>query len=476
MAEPNPTTSETTVEPNSTSTSAMTTTNEQSDTNTPQDQQQNQQDSSRLTELTAAANLQYSLKNYTAAADLFSSATELQASLRGEMAPENAELLYAYGRCLYQVAVSRSDVLGGKVGEEAAGSAGKEAAKRGKKRGRDGDDVVTAGSETAKGKERKVEVGEEQMGKNKAAGGSNTALDALPEVPGQPMFQFKGDENFTASDDEDEDEDDGDDADGDDGEGGGGDVDADEDDFANAYEILDLARILVARQRDELVALSKNATTDENATKSAQMPPQPGGQGLAKSNETTKPPLRHLSERLADIYDLQAEISLENERFTDAVVDCRAALQLKKELYPPQSNLVAEAHFKLSLALEFASVTTSSTSEGQDGEAVAGSSNDSGDKKDKQQQQQQQQQVDSKMREEAAQEMAAAIESCKLRIAEEEKVIATKSEDTADGQAVKERKKKEIADVTEMIEDMEQRVCHAPFTNVHFMLPIIYYH
>jgi hypothetical protein len=32
-------------------------------------------------------------------------------------------------------------------------------------------------------------------------------------------------------------------------------------------------------------------------------------------------------------------------------------LALKKELYPEESEIIAEAHFKLSLALEFASIT-----------------------------------------------------------------------------------------------------------------------
>ena len=374
------------------------------------------------------------------------------------MAPENAELLYAYGRCLYQVAVSRSDVLGGKVGKEAAGGdAEKEKENRGKKRGRGADEGLTLGGDSAKGKERKIDVGEEQVGK--ATGGSTTALDSLPEVSEQPMFQFKGDENLTAPDDEEDDGDDGG-ADGDDDEGGA--EDADEDDFANAYEILDLARILVARQRDELVASSGTTTANDNKADTieskipSQLLPQQGGPD--EPDKPTKSPLQHLNERLADIYDLQAEISLENERFTDAVADCRAALQLKKELYPPQSNLVAEAHFKLSLALEFASMTTtSSTSDGKDGDTGLGGSG--GDSNDKQDRQDQQQQVDGKMREEAAQEMAAAIESCKLRIAEEEKVATVKGEDTADAQAMAEQKKREVADVKEMIEDMEQRVC-----------------
>ena len=69
-------------------------------------------------DLKAQATLKYSVKDYDAAAELYSQATELQAELNGEMSAKNADLLYAYGRCLYHVAVKNSDVLGSKVAGE----------------------------------------------------------------------------------------------------------------------------------------------------------------------------------------------------------------------------------------------------------------------------------------------------------------------------------------------------------------------
>ena len=72
----------------------------------------------QLDDLRAQATLKYSVKDYDAAAELFSQATELQAQINGEMAAENADLLYLYGRCLYHVAVANSDVLGSKVAGE----------------------------------------------------------------------------------------------------------------------------------------------------------------------------------------------------------------------------------------------------------------------------------------------------------------------------------------------------------------------
>lgn len=68
--------------------------------------------------LIAKATAKYAVKDYSAAAELYSQATELQAELNGEMSVQNADLLYLYGRCLYHVAVQNSDVLGTKVAGE----------------------------------------------------------------------------------------------------------------------------------------------------------------------------------------------------------------------------------------------------------------------------------------------------------------------------------------------------------------------
>src|SRR5436305_3032522 len=69
--------------------------------------------SGQLTDLVARATAKYAIKDYEPAAELYSQATALQAEINGEMALENADLLYSYGKCLYFVAVSNSDVLGG---------------------------------------------------------------------------------------------------------------------------------------------------------------------------------------------------------------------------------------------------------------------------------------------------------------------------------------------------------------------------
>jgi len=76
----------------------------------------------KLEQLKANATQQYSLKNYSAAAEFYSEAAEVQDQVNGEMSPDNSDLLYQYGRCLYHLGVSKSDVLGGKVAGNNNGS------------------------------------------------------------------------------------------------------------------------------------------------------------------------------------------------------------------------------------------------------------------------------------------------------------------------------------------------------------------
>ena len=148
--------------------------------------------------------------------------------------------------------------------------------------------------------------------------------------------------------------------------------------------------------------------------------------------------VKHLKERLADTHDLQAEIALEGERFPNAVVDLRAALELKEELFPPESSLIAETHYKLSLALEFCSVTQEKDD--------SGATSDRGEAT-----------VDEDMREEAAKEMEAAIASCKLRIQKEKASLGVEPTEP-EGSNRPKATQADIDEVKEMVTDMEQRV------------------
>jgi HAT1-interacting factor 1 len=124
-------------------------------------------------------------------------------------------------------------------------------------------------------------------------------------------------------------------------------------------------------------------------------------------------------------------------RFPNAVSDFRAALDYKNKLYPFESEIIAEAHYKLSLALEFASITTT---------------NDDGDEGAEEKKETQ---IDEAMREEAAKELESAIESTKLKLQNKEVELAsTFSVDDNDVTI------KQISEVKEVIADMEQRVSH----------------
>lgn len=337
----------------------------------------------QLEDLIARAAAKDAIKDHDSASELYSQATELQTELNGEMSPENADLLYAYGKSLYNVAVSKSDVLGSKVAGEPqaqnaptanATSAGSTSA---------GENLVKDAVSSALTKEATTMKGESSQSE---------------AAQSKPYFQFTGDENFVDSDS--------------DGEESGDAAGEEDDDFANAFEVLDLARILYLKK------LKAAEEANDAKGKSTELP------------ET----LKHIKERLADTYDLQAEISLEAERFTDAVTDLRTALDLRYSLFPFEDASVAECHYKLSLALEFASVQQ----HGVDDEKKT---------------------VDQEMRKEAATQMERAVESCKVRMSQETKKL--EADKAMDEDKVTATKRK-IANVQEIIADMEQRVS-SPF-------------
>ena len=380
---------------NDTATPAAPSTEAEDSTITPNKREIAEEDD--LPTLLAEATAAYSQKHYREAAELYSRATELQAEQNGEMSTKNAELLYLYGRCLFHVAVENSDVLGEKV-------AGEKPKEKSSKKVANGQDVH---------EEQDKRIAEEGVAAiaNGDINDSNGVEESKPSAT-KPFFQFTGDENFDDSGEEDG---------ADEGEGEGQEAEAEEDELMNAFEILDLTRVLLQRQLEELQKDDANETSiDQDA-------------------------IIRVQERLADTHDLQAEISLEGEQFPAAVSDFRKALAIKQELYPPESSYLAELHFKLSLALEFASVTQPKDTNGEvDPNQVST--------------------VDEAMREEAAKEMEAAISSCKQRIVKEEAALAAGSEVLLPGRKEKVTQKS-INDVKEMVADMEQRVNPNPPTS-----------
>jgi HAT1-interacting factor 1 len=134
---------------------------------------------------------------------------------------------------------------------------------------------------------------------------------------------------------------------------------------------------------------------------------------------------------------LRSRTVLTLPRFPGAVTDFRAALALKEDLHPEESEIIAEAHFKLSLALEFASITRTQ----ENGDQSKGTDED-------------ETHVDQGMRDEAVKELEAAIKSTKLKLQNKEVELAESS--SPDDNDVT---RAQIADVKEIVADMEGRVC-----------------
>ncbi|KAL2118456.1 hypothetical protein VTJ04DRAFT_8116 [Mycothermus thermophilus] len=330
-----------------------------------------------LADLCAKATALYAHKKYEEAAEVYGQAAEMQAEMNGEMNPENAEILFLYGRALFKVGQSKSDVLGGKAPE-------------------------------AKPAKPKASGSGKPTNGSTSAAASSSAASGQPEIK-KPLFQFEGDENFEDSDEEEEE--------------GEEEEEEEEDDLATAFEVLDLARVLYEKKLEAAKAHDEEEEKGKGK-ESAESGSQSGGESAY---------IRHIKERLADTHDLLAEISLENERYTNAITDSRASLKYKEELYPFESEIIAEAHFKLSLALEFASVTKSPDDE----DSANNNSNH----------------VDQALRDEAAAELEAAINSTKQKLQNKEVELAT-LHNPDDNEATR----RQIAEVKEVLADMEQRL------------------
>ncbi|KAL2152584.1 hypothetical protein VTH82DRAFT_5768 [Thermothelomyces myriococcoides] len=370
-----------------------------------------------LADLSAKATALYAQKQYEEAAEVYAQAAEMQAEMNGEMNPENAEILFLYGRALFKVGQSKSDVLGGKAPEVKKPAKPKAAAKASSSKDESGptaaekkNGATEASSSSATAipetKSKPNETAGETIAKAAAKQGSE---GPKPEKKG--LFQFEGDENFTDSEEEEEED-----------EEGEGEEEEEEDDLAVAFEVLDLARVLFNKRLEA-------AQAEDEAR-------QGKGKEVAESNGDSAL-VRHIKERLADTHDLLAEISLENERYSNAITDSRASLKYKEELYPFESEIVAEAYFKLSLALEFASVTKSPDED--DGNQAGGGGR--GDH------------IDQALRDEAVSALEAAINSTKRKLQNKEVELAT-LHNPEDNEA----SRRQIADVKEVLADMEQRL------------------
>ncbi|KAI5304386.1 hypothetical protein KEM56_006553 [Ascosphaera pollenicola] len=335
-------------------------------------------DRARLDEIVTRAKAKEAMKDHETAADLFSQATELQAKINGEMCLDNAELLYMCGKSLYNLAMSRSDVFGAKMTSEI--KAESPAASKSKSGGK-----AAAGEKTAP--QNIISAALQQQKQPAAAAGGDISNETGLSATG--LFQFQGDEEYDTSDEEEE-------------ETKEEEQDEPEDDFRNAWEVLDLSRVLFTKKLESIDA--------------------------SASADTAK----QTKEFLSNVYELQAEISLEDEKFSDAVSDYKTALKLGSELYEFENQKIASCHYMLAVALEMYSAKVESD-ECDEAEKATLKPED--------------------LREEAAQNMEKAIQSCTQRLAKEK---ARMDETKDEGKQL--RLKKEITEVEELITDIKQRL------------------
>ncbi|KIV83610.1 hypothetical protein PV11_05623 [Exophiala sideris] len=358
----------------------------------------------QLAEMTAKATAEYAVKHYSEAAELYSQATELQAEVNGEMALENADLLYSYGKCLFFLAQQTSSVLGGTAASaQLSNTKGKTTTKKRKS------------TATANGSTNGALAGESSKAAGAVVEGSVSNVgDVIPEqdvkqeetTTDKPFFQITGDdENWDESDGEEADQDQ--EAEGDEEE---------DDDFATAYELMDLARVLYLKKLEQ---------TQESVLEDSEK-----GKYVASIDLT--PEVKNLKNRVADIYDLQSEVSLEGEKYSAAVTDLKNCLALREELEPPESSILAECHYKLSLALEFSSQTQQRDADG----------NPFGDLE-----------VDWEIRNEAIAQQEKAIDCCKLRISKESAAL-----ETMEAGPQKDKAMAQVEDVQDMVGEMDVRL------------------
>ncbi|KAK6359774.1 hypothetical protein TWF696_000912 [Orbilia brochopaga] len=253
-------------------------------------------------------------------------------------------------------------------------------------------DVLGTGvssNEAAREQQREAEIAKKQSTSAAAAKRKPAATEELKEGGAlkKGVIAISGDDNFLDSDGESSDSDGG----------------PEEDDFTLAWEILDLARVLFNKRLE-------NPPDDPEV-------------------------VRKIKERLADVHDILGEVSLESESFKQACIDLEEALKIKLELYPVESTLITEAHYKLSLALEFASQGA--------GEGDADKDVSPEDQK--------------KGRDKAVKHMRSAIASCKKRVEAEEKAIQAATGDKV-GDKPKDEAEKAVEEGKDLVKELEMKL------------------
>lgn len=160
-----------------------------------------------LADLTARASGLFTQKKFDEAAEIYAQAAEMQAEMNGEMSPDNAEILFLYGRSLFKVGQGKSDVLGGKAPAEGK-PANKKAAKK-----------ANGALKKVEEQDVKAESASALENAGDTPGADRVAQEAVKIIADETsagkaekkeveakklLFQFAGDENWDDSGDEEE--------------------------------------------------------------------------------------------------------------------------------------------------------------------------------------------------------------------------------------------------------------------------------
>ncbi|RLV94281.1 NASP-related protein sim3 [Spathaspora sp. JA1] len=253
--------------------------------------------SEEISKLVAEGSRAYSAKEFDLASERYAQACEQYAE--EHEGGDDSDLLFLYGKAVFQSAVSKSEVFG-----------------------------------AAPERKNEEENGDEEEGENQEDDDKFQFYDAEPvegEVAKEEDEDEEDEEGPQLAEEEEEEEDNGKGKPPKEEE-----AEEEQTDFEVAWEIIDLTRTLLEKK---LTTLSHDELT----------PPY-----LQTDKEETNNEYIITLTKLSQSYDILGEISLETENFPQASIDFQKCLDLRLKLYNPEnSKFLSESHYKLSLALEF---------------------------------------------------------------------------------------------------------------------------
>jgi len=260
--------------------------------------------SAEVNQLVLEGSKSYASKDYELASEKYGKACEVYS--KEHEGEEDGDLLFLYGKALYQNGVSKSEVLGGVGANQKDGKEerpGEEDDDDDNEDGKAEDKFQFYDAEPIEGEE------EEKEDKEKPTEGTNKNQEIRESENGNDQQEEDEEEE------EEEEEEPG--------------------DLEMAWIILDATRAVFEEKL-------------ESVTKPKQSPPY-----IKNDDDPMDDEYVTFLKKLSETYDILGEVSLEMENFPQSAQDLTKSLDLRLQLYPFDSPLVSESHYKLALALEF---------------------------------------------------------------------------------------------------------------------------